>query len=204
MGLSKNKINLPEKNASLAEFIPDRQLIAQALIDNQAALELLVKRYLGLVYSIAKYYVVSSDDAADVTQEVFIKVWKNLKKFKLEKKFSSWLGEIAKNTALDWLKKKKAVALSTFDDNFGHNQLIDTIVDLAPTLDEQVYQANLLETLQLALDKLAGPYRQVIEMHDWQEMTFKEIAASTNQPLNTVKSRYHRAVGLLKKISSDN
>ncbi len=88
-------------------MLTDEQLIKNYLIGDNKALELLIKRYLTPIYNFVLRYVKNTSEAEDVTQEVFVKVWKNLKKFNDNYKFKSWLYTIAKNTSLDYLKKKK-------------------------------------------------------------------------------------------------
>ncbi len=199
----EKKLNHLPINLTPNTFISDQQLVAQALKNDQQALALLVKRHLKLVYNIARYYVLNSDDAKDVTQEVFVKVWKNLKKFRLEKSFTSWIFEIAKNTALDWLKKKKTVLFSNFENESGKNYLSETIADLSPTPYEMASRTETIKTLQLAINQLPPLYQEVVIRHSQEEMTFQEIADSTKQSINTVKSRYLRALALLKKFLTE-
>lgn len=184
--------------------ISDQELIMQILNNDQKALEILVKRYLSLVYSVAFYYVGNYDDAQDVAQEVFVKVWKNLAKFELEKKFSSWVYQIAKNTSLDWLKKKKSVPFSDFADVNGKNYLAENICDFSSDLSELVDRVSDAVLLKSSLDRLPLLYQEVVTSHSQDGMTFQEIAESTSQSINTVKSRYRRALASMKKIISKN
>ena len=90
--------------------ITDEQLVAQYLKGDEKSLELLIQKYLNPIYSFVLQYTKERDEAEDLTQEVFVKVWKNINKFKSEYKFKTWLFTIAKNTSLDFLKKKKVVS----------------------------------------------------------------------------------------------
>ncbi|MFA6215632.1 MAG: RNA polymerase sigma factor [Patescibacteria group bacterium] len=182
--------------------VSDRQLVIKALKNDQTALAELVKRHLGLVYNVARHYANDADDARDLTQEAFIKIWKNLKKFQPEKSFTAWAYEIAKNTALDWLKKKKAVPFSHFETENDKNYLDKIITDFSPSPDEFIDQSSLALILRGAISRLSPNYQEVVIMHSQDEMTFQEIAESTQQPINTVKSRYRRALNLLKKSLS--
>ena len=83
------------------------QLIANYLKGDQESLEILVRQYLKVIYSFVFRYVGNAEDAEDITQEVFVRVWRNLKRFNQEQSFKTWLFAIAKNAALDFLKKKK-------------------------------------------------------------------------------------------------
>ncbi|MDD5110662.1 MAG: sigma-70 family RNA polymerase sigma factor [Patescibacteria group bacterium] len=182
------------------QTLADQQLVSRALQGDAASLGQLIRRHLGLVYSIAKHYVVYTDDAEDVTQEVFIKVWKNLKKFQPEKSFRNWLYEITKNTALDWLKRKRAAPFSSFENEYGENPFIETVRDPAASPQERAEQTILAEMLRTTVAKLSPVYKEVVTLHDAQGLTFQEIAGATNQPANTVKSRYRRALAQLRKF----
>ncbi|MBI4159946.1 sigma-70 family RNA polymerase sigma factor [Candidatus Wolfebacteria bacterium] len=76
-------------------------------IIGEVSLELLIRRYLKPIYGFTYRYVGAGQDTEDVTQETFVKVWRNLKKFDQNKSFKTWIFSIAKNTAIDFLKKKK-------------------------------------------------------------------------------------------------
>ncbi|MCX6813734.1 MAG: sigma-70 family RNA polymerase sigma factor [Candidatus Azambacteria bacterium] len=103
----------------------DEQLVKNYFKGDEKSLEELIRRYLPLIYNFSRRYAGDPDNAADITQEVFVKVWKNLKKFNTSKNFRVWLFTIAKNTALDWLKKKNALPFSLLkeyqkDEEFLH------------------------------------------------------------------------------------
>ncbi|MCL5435466.1 MAG: sigma-70 family RNA polymerase sigma factor [Patescibacteria group bacterium] len=193
---------MPKANTASTNLISptDAELVAQALADDRAALEQLVKRYLTSVYQIAKFYVYNAQDAEDVTQEVFVKVWKNLERFQPQKKFSSWISEITKNTALDLLKKKRELAFSNFEDEAGVNLLTERLADSAPGPEEQAHKSGMAEKLRAAVNRLSGLYRRVVEMRDFEGLTFQEIADRTDESINTIKSRYRRATFQLKKL----
>jgi RNA polymerase sigma-70 factor (ECF subfamily) len=177
----------------------DQCLIAQANHGDQKALAQLVKKYLKLVFYIAKNYINDSDEAEDITQEVFVKIWKNLKKYNPQNSFKSWLVEITKNTCLDWLKKKKAIPFSDFNDQYGKNYICESLADPALNPYEQAAKKSFLEIAKNRIARLNFVYQQTLIMHHEKEMTFQEIADQTNQSINTVKSRYRRALNSLKK-----
>lgn len=81
----------------------DNQLIAEYLQGREQALEILINKYLGQIYGFVYRLVGKPEEAEDITQEVFVKVWRSLKKFDKEKSFKPWLFKIAKNTAMDFL-----------------------------------------------------------------------------------------------------
>ncbi|TSC91741.1 MAG: sigma-70 family RNA polymerase sigma factor [Parcubacteria group bacterium Licking1014_17] len=179
----------------------DEQLIARYLKDSdESALESLVARYLPLVYGFVRRYTGSTGNASDITQEVFIKVWRNLKRFDEFKSFRAWIFTIAKHTAIDWLKKKTAVPFSKIKDDQSEHSFVDNIPDMAPSVVDFLSSKETARGLSLALARLPAQYNSVINMHINDGLKFREIAELLEKPINTVKTQYFRGILLLKKI----
>jgi RNA polymerase sigma-70 factor (ECF subfamily) len=178
----------------------DNDLIRECLSGDEQSLELLLKKYLAPVYSFVFRYVGNPDDAKDIVQETWIKVWKHLKKFDTRKNFKPWIFSIAKNTALDVLKKKKTVSFSAFENEQGENVLENTIADPAPLPQEILERKDIADMLERSLSKLSPKNRAVVHLYHNENLTFQEIADVVGEPLNTVKSRYRRALLLLREI----
>lgn len=196
-------------------YLTDEQLVAQYLKDsNERALEYLIRRYLPLIFAFICNYIGNRDDAADVTQEVFVKVWKNLGKFSPVKSrkatsrgsssssFRSWIFTIAKRTAIDWLKKKKALPFSAIQGEAGDDNFANSLADGLPLITEQLALQETSKKLSFALAQLPGDYSAVINLHINEDLSFREIAERLKKPLNTVKSRYRRALAMLKSFFS--
>jgi RNA polymerase sigma-70 factor, ECF subfamily len=161
----------------------DEQLVDGYLKGDAQALEVLIWRYLKPVYNFSYRRVGNVQEAEDVTQEVFVKVWRNLKKFDRNKSFRAWIFSIAKNTVIDFLRKKKTVSLSEID---------------AETLAAPVSLADKIESS--VLRKLSPVYRAVLSLYCNGHLNFREIAETTGESINTVKSRHRRALLRLKKL----
>lgn len=171
----------------------DQILIRKYLQGDEKSLEVLILAYLKPIYSFAYRYVGNGQDAEDITQEVFVKVWRHLKRFDQSKSFKTWVFAIAKNTAIDFLKKKKAIPFSEFE----------TLVDPTPLPDKIFEQITIKEMLKTTIEKLLPKYRQVLVLRYNDNFTFREISESTGRPLNTIKSQYRRALLELKKLLSN-
>ncbi len=182
------------------ENCPDEQLIAAYLKGDEKALGILIKRYLKPIYSFVYRYIGSASQAEDITQEVFVKMWRHLKKFDKKKSFKTWIFSIAKNASIDFLRKKKALPFSEFENEKGDNFLIDSFVDFAPLPDELFQQENLASLSSSAIEKLSPKYRMVLFLRYNDHFTFREIADSLDEPLETIKSRYRRGLILLREI----
>jgi RNA polymerase sigma-70 factor (ECF subfamily) len=194
-------------------YLTDEQLVAQYLKDsNERALEYLIRRYLPLIFAFICNYIGNRDDAADVTQEVFVKTWKNLGKFSPVKSrkatsrgsssssFRSWIFTIAKRTAIDWLKKKNALPFSAIQGEAGDDNFANSLADGLPLITEQLALQETSKKLSFALAQLPGDYSAVINLHINEDLSFREIAERLKKPLNTVKSRYRRALAMLKSF----
>jgi RNA polymerase sigma-70 factor (ECF subfamily) len=181
----------------------DQQLIADYLNGDEESLEVLIKRYLKPIYSFVFRYVGDSQEVEDITQEVFVKTWRNLKKFDRKKSFKTWIFTIAKNTSIDWLRKKKTIPFSEFENKEGRNVLLETVADTAPLPHEFFGRANIVQKLTSAIEKLLPKYRMVLFLRYNDHFTFREIAEILEGSLNTIKSRHRRALILLKKLLLD-
>ncbi len=180
--------------------LSDEQLIVGYLKGDEKSLEVLIEKYLKPIYGFAYRYVDNSQEAEDITQEVFVRMWRNLKKFKSGKKFSTWLFAIAKNVAIDFLRKKKFLPFSAFEDEEGENALIETLADSGPLPEEILQKAQDAKILNAAVKKLPINYRTILFLYYNDHFNFREIAEILSEPLNTIKSRHRRGLILLKKL----
>ncbi len=174
----------------------DEQLVEKYLKKDEKALEELVKRYLPLIFGFVKRYTGNQDNASDITQEVFVKVWKNINSFDQTKSFKTWIFTIAKRTAIDELRKQKAIPFSALQEE-GFE---DLIADESPSIMDQIFLRQQSKELAVALNKLPVNYNSVIKLYTGDGLNFREIADKLKEPLNTVKSRYRRGLALLKKL----
>ena len=165
----------------------------------------LINRYNAPLYNFIAY-LTSRNDTPDIVQEIFIKVWKNIKHFDSQKaSFKTWIFTIAKNTATDFRRKKKSLLFSDLnnstrsdidDDNSFEENIPDE--DLLP--DEALQKIENSEFLNKILEKLRPDYREILILHYQAEMTFEEIGKILAKPQNTIKSSHRRAILELRKI----
>lgn len=172
----------------------DNVLIQKFLNGDQNSLKVLIDKYTLPVYNFSSR-LAGVSYAPDITQEVFIKVWKNLKNFNNDKsQFKTWLFTIARNTTTDFLRKKKSILFS----NISEEELIvDNIEDESILQDEVFQKLQDKEMLLKLLDELPESYKSVLTLHYQEDMTFKEIGEVLDKPLNTVKSYHRRALIIL-------
>ena len=176
----------------------DQQLVAAYLAGEGRAFDILVTRYLRLVYSVTFYYAKNEAEAEDLSQDVFIKVMRHLKRFDPSMAFKPWLMRIARNHSLDWVKKKKPFLMADLETEEGED-ILDTIVDCAPLPDELAKRQEALDELDHALGILSPKDRLVIQLRYLKELSFREIAEELGEALDTVKSRARRALLKIRK-----
>lgn len=177
----------------------DEALAVRAAQGDERAFAELVERHLSGVYSFCVRYVGDPHEAEDLAQETFFKAWRGLAKYNSKAaRFKTWLMRIARNSAVDFLRKKKAVPFSSFDTGDG-NALVESLADDAALAEETLAQAHDERELAAALRELAPAYREVLILYYGDDLTFEEVAAALNTSVNTVKSRHRRAILLLRK-----
>ncbi len=180
----------------------DRVFIESFLGGDEGSFAALVERHLSMTYKFVYRYVQNQDDASDVVQEVFIKAWKYLERFDVDRNFKTWLLTIAKNTALDFLKKKRPVLFSRIEEGDG-----DLDAFLAPYLvglegdlpDEALEKKEVRHRLEGVLGELSPAYRTVLTLRYTEHLKFREIAEILQEPIDTVKSKHRRGLALLQK-----
>jgi len=187
-----------------SQFTDDAELMSDYLSGNESALDDIIKKNIPLVYSAVYFMVGNPHDAEDVVQETFLKLWKHAKKYRKGESFKAWLLTIARNTARDFLRKKKALVFSDFENDDGDNFLTDTLADKEPLADEIFGRQENKKMLEDVLAKLPFAQREVIIMRYSSNLTFEEIGKIVGRPLDTVKSQHRRALLQIKKYLAPN
>ncbi len=159
----------------------------------EEAFTLLLNKYQERIYWHVRRFVLNHDDADDLVQDIFIKVWNNLEKFRADAKLYTWIYRIASNECITFLNKKKQMLSVSLDD--------DSSSYLADTLQQSSYfDANKAELmLQAALLTLPDKQRLVFNMKYFDDLKYEEISTILGTSVGALKSSYHIAV---KKIEN--
>ncbi len=179
------------------ENIPDRELIRNCQNGNTIAFEKLVRRYYGRAYGIAIMKIRDPDLAFDISQEAFIQVFRNIKRFDLEKSFSPWLYKIVQNLCLNYLRRRKRRWI-VFSDLFRSISPIESqpgFVEINQ-FEKNEQQAHLWK----ALKRLEKFDREIITLRDIQDFSYKEISEILSIPIGTVMSRLYYARKKMLKL----
>ena len=179
----------------------DTVLIKRFISGNESAFEQLVAEHYQKAYQIAYGLLGNSHDAEEVVQDAFMKVYKNLKKFRGDAKFTTWLYRIVSNLARNkyhWHKRRGAelnISISNLQDEKNLDMEIPDSKSNPTTILEYAEVEN---NLNIALSKLPEKLREVLILRHFEEMPYTEIASILNCELGTVKSRIARARNALK------
>ena len=169
--------------------------VIQAVLDGDInAYELLVKEYEKNVYNLALRMVGNSEDAADMSQEAFIKAYNSLTSFRGDSKFSVWLFRIVSNVCLDYLRsrgRRQTVSLSTENDD-GEDVEID-IADETQSPERLLDRRLTRDAVRRGLAALPPEHRQILLLREIQGLSYDEIADALGIEAGTVKSRIFRA-----------
>jgi RNA polymerase sigma-70 factor (ECF subfamily) len=170
----------------------DSELINQILNGNMNAFTFLVSRYQKLVVHITGRLIQRQDELEDVCQEVFLKVYQNLGKYRNECKLSTWIATIAYNTSINYLRKFKKGNEVNPDDSVALRNLTDF-----NSVDYE--KIDLHRYIREQIENLPVQYRTVITLFHLEEFSYQEIEQITGMPEGTVKSYLFRAKALLKE-----
>lgn len=182
------------------ENISDIELVEQYLAGKKQAFEILMHRHIEAVYFFS-LKLVGAEEANDMAQETFVKVWKHIKKFDTKKNFKVWLFRIARNTCLDHLRKKQPLAFSKLKtDDESDLTFEDTLSYSGPSPYEIVVSKDLEQEMKAMLSTLPLRTQEVFELYYRDGLNFAEIAEVLQISVNTAKSRHFRGLSELRKL----
>jgi len=170
----------------------DSELIGQILNGNMNAFTFLVNRYQKLVVHITGRLIQRQDELEDVCQDVFLKVYQNLGKYRNECKLSTWIATIAYNTSINYLRKFKKGDEVNPDDSTAFRNLTEYKSNDFEKTDLHRYIRDQIELLPVQ-------YRTVLTLFHLEEFSYQEIEQITGMPEGTIKSYLFRAKALLKE-----
>jgi RNA polymerase sigma-70 factor (ECF subfamily) len=188
------------ERALLEPHSDDSRLVARACHGEQGAFRQLFEIYSPLVYRIAYRMLEMPEDAADLTQDVFVRAYQRLSSLRDGQAFHAWITRMTMNMAHDRLRKRRPVQLSLDAPPPGHAEGSEwTLADDAPGGEERMLTGELSAQVQQALGKLSAEHRAVVILHHLEGLPVEEIVRILEVPTGTVKSRLARARAELKR-----
>jgi len=183
--------------------LTDEELVGRILAGQEDDFGVLVRRYQSRVHAHVGRMVGNRDDALDLSQEIFLKVFGALSRYNPTYKFSTWLFRIASNAAIDHLRKRRprTVPLETKDADGG----VSSLEYKSPDLDPYGELRNLERgsAILRAITALPAEFRELIALRHFGGLSYEEIADVKQMPLGTVKNKLFRARAVLKERLSE-
>jgi len=165
------------------------ELLQRCRRGDQLAWEALVRQYQSRVYGLAWHYMRNQEEARDVAQEAFVRIYTKLSSFKESEAFLPWLLRLTHNVCIDHIRRAKARPPAS-DLPVGEGP---ELPDSGMSPEGHAMASSRQRLLYRALDRLSAPYREMILLKDIQGLQLEEIASMLDLPLGTVKSRSNRA-----------
>ncbi|HHY75684.1 MAG TPA: sigma-70 family RNA polymerase sigma factor [Firmicutes bacterium] len=183
-------------------FADEQVLVDRASRGDGDAFEVLVSRYERNVYSLAYRLVGDREDALDVVQDVFLKAYQALPKFRGESKFSTWIHRVCVNASLDYLRKKQKLPAYSLDEplSLKDSAVNRDVEDESGDVEAEVEVRDLGEAVCSVLKYLEVDHRVVITLYDIQGYSYQEISDMLGISIGTVKSRLHRARNAVRRL----
>lgn len=168
--------------------LSDIDLIDEFLAGREAAFNEIVYRYSGKVLTLCTYFIKDREQAYDLSQEVFIKLYKSLGKFRRESRFSTWVHTVAVNTCKNKLTFWKRISL--WRTRYESDPIVEKNAD---NPDMEVFRNERQRIVRQEIQNLPEKQREIILLKDIQDCSYEEIAIILDISQGTVKSRLHRA-----------
>lgn len=171
----------------------DRMIVAQIVSGQKELFRLLIKRHERAIYGMGMSFFRNVEDASDFTQEVFLKVFRNLSHFEGRSRFSTWVYKIAYNTAINSINRKK-----------DYHSLVEDVTESENDTPERNFLRDLARNAVLdAIKELPERFRVCVDLYFFYDRSYNEIETITGYPVNTIKSHVFRAKKILRKQLED-
>lgn len=170
-------------------MLDDGHLMSAVRAGNQDAMALLYDRYSSVVYSVALRVLGETAGAEDVLQEIFMQLWRNPAAFDASRgNLAPWLAVIARNRALDLLRKRKP-----------QTEIEETLISVEPDLAAEADRKRVATKIRSTLEQMPASQRSALEMAYFEGYSHSEISEKTGEPLGTIKTRIRSGLMLLRK-----
>lgn len=187
------RVASPAANNLARAEMTDAALVAKHLAGDSHAFAELVKRYTRAVYNIAFRFTNDAADAEHIAQETFLRAWHALPRLDATRPLKPYLVKIAINLCRDWAERTKTQTLDL-------DEHADTLADNADDPLETLSDMELRARVRAKLEQLPPLYRAALAMRYTEDMSYEEIAAALDVPLNTVRTHLHRAKARLRAL----
>lgn len=184
--------------------VSDESLIELLVQGESNAFTEILTRYRDKVYQFARWSADSDEqEAEDITQEVFLQVFRSARSYRGESKFRTWLYSLTRNVCRQHAAKRKVRRLSPADLSYNDEERLQEIPDSSPSPLDQMEGKERQRLLRDAVERLGTIHRSVLLLRDWEGLSYEEIAAVLDIPVGTVRSRlFHARAALSRELAS--
>jgi len=175
----------------------DTDLISRAAGGDPSAFQAIVERHRSMVYRVAYQFAGNHHDAEDIAQDVFIKVYRSLDRFRQDAQLTSWMYRIVMNACIDHRRRQRSAIAAPFGDE-AEQRMLNT-PEGTPGPEERAYAGELGQVLESEIGRLPSGQRVVFVMRHHQGMKLCEIADALGLAEGTVKRQLHAAVHRLRQ-----
>ena len=206
METSVSSANASKSLISNTDGIDLDLLVQKAVSGSFEAFDQIMVHYRERLYGVIYNMTMNHSDAADLTQETFVKAFRSISKFKQKSSFFTWLYRIGVNLTLTFLKRKRSKKFFSFDHFFGESDKIDTNIEFSSkdfTSVKNTLLNELHEKLNEALSKLSDKHRTIVVLYEIDGLSHREISQIMKSTEGTVRSRLHYAKVQLQSLLKD-
>ncbi|MBD3169906.1 MAG: sigma-70 family RNA polymerase sigma factor [candidate division Zixibacteria bacterium] len=176
--------------------VNEKDLVENILGGNKESFRVFIEQYQKLVSHVVFRMISGDADREDICQDVFVKVYLNLKNFRYDSKLSTWVAKIAYNTALNYLDKKKLPLYGDFSDE---ERKVEEAIAENTTPEDYAGEREISRKVVEEIDAMPVIYGTILSLYHLEEMSYREIGDIMKLPDGTVKSYLYRARRMLKE-----
>lgn len=178
----------------------EEMLVKRAKSGDEQAFEEIVKLYEKAVYNSALYIAKNRDDALDISQDVFLKLWRTLPSFRGDASLKTWIATLTRTCAIDYIRSRNQKQTSSLTDDDSGNEVDVADEDISSNPEKAFEREEKISAVRKAVASLPGPIRETLILREFHNLSYTEIASIQKISEGTVKSRISRGREQLKEI----
>jgi RNA polymerase sigma-70 factor, ECF subfamily len=190
-------LRIPNRDMVTDALDPDLRLLEECRKGDARAFETLFRKHQTYVYNVALGMLCNSEDAADITQETFLRLHRNLDSFRGDSSFSTWLYRVAVNLCITELRRRGRSRFQ-FLEEIQHDEDSPLSEEIGPSPDEAIELEEQRQVVHKILGMLPPDYRAIMVLRHFQQLAYEEIADVLGLSLSQVKTRLFRARKMFK------
>lgn len=177
----------------------DKEIIIKCKNYDKAALIYLFKKYEKYLYNLCFSYIQNEQDALDLVQEIYIKVFNNIGKFNEKLPFHPWIRKISVNTCINYYSRNRKNNVVSLNYETGEGITISDSIASDENIENEIIDKDIIRIIKKNIKVLPENYRMIITLRFYEDLSYDEIAKLLDKPMGTVKTEIYRAKAILKE-----